>query len=484
MSERQPKLLVVASEQPAGALATHLTAAGMEVVGCRTPEFEPDRPLSASAYDGVVLHVPGQDVAAVSTLLTQIISVEDRPVLVLAPTVSTALEDAAIEAGAEAVLATDRLTPELLGGLIRQSLARAERRRRGRRHYFHELNNLLAIVNGYSDLLRGRISEQDASFQSLSEIREAGERAGELSRLFLGGNAERMPESAPVGESPEPSTADPASVPDVHATVLVVDDERMVRGLVREILAAQGYEVLQAESGPAALALLEDAAKGIDLLLTDVVMPDMNGRELAEQATALRPQLRVLFMSGFTDDAILRHGVSRSDVAFIAKPFTPAALISKITATLAADPTPPPKLPSSDLSSLRVACVDDSPLIRNLLGMLLKRVSDLEVVGVEESAEGIRDLLQQEDVDVLVLDYQLGDVNGGDVMAQLRQDRAADGRSTPAILFCTGEEDAGFAAEASSLGAVGVVPKSRLAAELVSAIRAAARGERWFHPGD
>jgi CheY-like chemotaxis protein len=117
-------------------------------------------------------------------------------------------------------------------------------------------------------------------------------------------------------------------------TVLVVEDEEPVRSLARRLLANNGYTVLTAESGAAALTLLADRREPIDLLLTDVVMPGMSGRQLAERLRASRPDLKVLFISGYTDDDIIQHGVLEPDTPFLAKPFTPDALLRKIRDTL------------------------------------------------------------------------------------------------------------------------------------------------------
>lgn len=112
-------------------------------------------------------------------------------------------------------------------------------------------------------------------------------------------------------------------------TVLVAEDEPGVRSLVRDSLRLKGYTVLEAGNGTEALALAERHSGPIHLLLTDVIMPQMNGRELSERLKARRPGLKVLFMSGYTDDAVLRHGVVTEDLQFIQKPFTPSALAGK-----------------------------------------------------------------------------------------------------------------------------------------------------------
>ncbi len=117
-------------------------------------------------------------------------------------------------------------------------------------------------------------------------------------------------------------------------TILLVEDEEQVRILVRNILRRQGYQVLDAADAASALQLCENHADEIGLLLTDVVMPGMSGRQLAERLQARRPGLRVLFMSGYTDDAIVHHGVLDAGVMFIQKPIRPDALVRKIREVL------------------------------------------------------------------------------------------------------------------------------------------------------
>jgi PAS domain S-box-containing protein len=120
-------------------------------------------------------------------------------------------------------------------------------------------------------------------------------------------------------------------------TILIVEDHEVVRRLVVEVLGASGYQVLEAESPEAALSLCHDHPENIQLLLTDVVMPGMSGRDVAIRAAALHPEMRILFMSGYADQAIVHHGVLDEGTNFIQKPFSPHALAIKVREVLDAD---------------------------------------------------------------------------------------------------------------------------------------------------
>jgi len=137
-----------------------------------------------------------------------------------------------------------------------------------------------------------------------------------------------LPEKGPAREVAIVATE--ARTKPCTETVLVVEDEGAVRTVVCRILGRRGYTILEAESGPAALILCEQHQGKIDVLLTDVVMPKMSGRELAERLRPQRPEMKVLYMSGYTDDTILRHGVLHADVAFLQKPITYETLTRKL----------------------------------------------------------------------------------------------------------------------------------------------------------
>jgi two-component system, cell cycle sensor histidine kinase and response regulator CckA len=137
-------------------------------------------------------------------------------------------------------------------------------------------------------------------------------------------------EEAPLEQRPVPSMSDDRGT----ETIIIVEDERSLRSLCRRILQSAGYTVIEASSGPEALKILEDYAEPVDLMLTDVVMPGMNGRELAQKVMDLRPETRVLYTSGYTDDAILRHGVLDDASRFVAKPYTAEDLKRKVRSVL------------------------------------------------------------------------------------------------------------------------------------------------------
>ena len=117
-------------------------------------------------------------------------------------------------------------------------------------------------------------------------------------------------------------------------TILVVEDEAGVRSLVCATLRAKGYTVLEASGPLEAVSLVERHADPIHLLLTDVVMPQMGGKELADRVSPLRPEMKALFMSGYTDDAVVRHGILEANTFFLQKPFTSAALGQKVREVL------------------------------------------------------------------------------------------------------------------------------------------------------
>jgi len=117
-------------------------------------------------------------------------------------------------------------------------------------------------------------------------------------------------------------------------TVLLVEDDDQVRAVARGILRNRGYVVLEASNPGEALLIVEQHQGTIHLLLSDVVMPRMNGRQLAERLATARPEMRVLFMSGYTGDASMQESIASSGTPFLQKPFTPASLARKVREAL------------------------------------------------------------------------------------------------------------------------------------------------------
>jgi signal transduction histidine kinase/CheY-like chemotaxis protein len=126
----------------------------------------------------------------------------------------------------------------------------------------------------------------------------------------------------------------PSSPPRGSETILLVEDEAELRELLAEVLEDHGYAVLRAGDGGEAVTLCAERERPIDLLLTDVIMPGMSGRELVDRVQPLRPAMKVLYMSGYTDGAIVHHGVLERGIAFIQKPFAPPAIAHKVREVL------------------------------------------------------------------------------------------------------------------------------------------------------
>ncbi len=144
----------------------------------------------------------------------------------------------------------------------------------------------------------------------------------------------RVDDLARIETAPESG----AAAPQGRETVLLTEDEEPVRRLTRRILELNGYQVLEAANGDEALSIYKEHTGQIDLIVTDVVMPKMSGLELAQSVKILRPNIKVLYLSGYTDDAIVRHGILDQKMAFLQKPFTPDALLRKVREVLDATP--------------------------------------------------------------------------------------------------------------------------------------------------
>jgi two-component system, cell cycle sensor histidine kinase and response regulator CckA len=172
-------------------------------------------------------------------------------------------------------------------------------------------------------MVQGIVEQSGGSIEVVSQLNK-----GTTFRIFL-------PLMPAAGES-EPEAAErPARG---RETILVVEDHADVRNYAVKILEELGYRVKQADGAAAAIELCSLKGEPVDLVLTDVVMPHLSGRDLADRLQELLPGIRVVFMSGYTDDIVLRHGVAGERVHFIQKPFNPQALGAKVREALEAAP--------------------------------------------------------------------------------------------------------------------------------------------------
>ena len=139
---------------------------------------------------------------------------------------------------------------------------------------------------------------------------------------------------ASEGDARTQATAPEAALPTGTGTILVLEDETSVRELTRRALVQNGFTVLVAADPEQAIAICERRKEPIRLLLTDMVMPQMNGPEAARRISALHPETRILYMSGYTEHVALEEDLSKTEVAFLMKPFTPRVLLAKVHKTL------------------------------------------------------------------------------------------------------------------------------------------------------
>jgi CheY-like chemotaxis protein len=191
-------------------------------------------------------------------------------------------------------------------------------------------------------------------------------------------------------------------------TILVTEDQDNVRRLVSRMLRGFGYHVLEAANGKEALAVAAGHTGPIDLLVTDLVMPEMSGRELGAELKRQRPEIRVLYMSGYTGNAIARRGLLEEGMAFIEKPFTAESLASKVRDSL-----------GSVTAARVILVVDDDAAIRSLFHKILARAG----YRVMEAADGAQALaaMNQGGIDLVITDLVMPEKEGIETIMEIRK---------------------------------------------------------------
>jgi CheY-like chemotaxis protein len=216
----------------------------------------------------------------------------------------------------------------------------------------HELNNLLTVIHINAEFLRESDSANAASAQELDEIQRAARRASILARQLLASSrlepfdaklaeAELKKKSTATRARPAPALPDRARPPDrgeeaprAGKKILLVEDEAAVRALAKKILSEKGFHVIEASDGAIALRIAAAHEGEIDLVVTDVAMPNLGGRGMVEELRELSPGLRVLFMSGYPKEEIFPKKGGASRTPYLQKPFTGETLVSEVRAAL------------------------------------------------------------------------------------------------------------------------------------------------------
>jgi CheY-like chemotaxis protein len=205
----------------------------------------------------------------------------------------------------------------------------------------HELNNLLTVININTEFLLDSTSENPTSAEELREIQRAAQRASVLARRLLAssrrehfdpGAGQTTKKRTPPRGSAQKGKADAKDR--VSETVLLVEDEPAVRGLAKRVLTQRGYRVLEAADGAIALRLAAGHVGEIDLVLSDVDMPNLGGRGMVEELKELSPEMRVLFMSGYPKEEIFPEPARARRTPYLQKPFTAEALCNEVRQAL------------------------------------------------------------------------------------------------------------------------------------------------------
>ena len=207
----------------------------------------------------------------------------------------------------------------------------------------HELNNLLTVIQINTEFLLESTSGNETSAQELDDIQRASRRASILARQLLASSRLEpfdpgFAEAALQKKSGSGARTKVAAVaeksPRVPETILLVEDEAAVRSLAKRLLSQKGYRVLEAADGAIALRLAGGHVGEIDLVLTDVAMPNLGGRGMVEQLKELSPSIKILFMSGFPKEEVFKERRAAARIPYLQKPFTSETLLSEVRAAL------------------------------------------------------------------------------------------------------------------------------------------------------
>ncbi len=236
-------------------------------------------------------------------------------------------------------------------------------------------------------------------------------------------------------------------------TILVVEDQPEVRKLAAAGLRSYGYRVLEGENAGAALLVCEQHTSDIALMLTDVVMPGMLGTELAVRLSGLRPAMKVLYMSGYTAEAIMRDGVLSSGVSYLPKPFTSEALAAKVRQTL-----------ESPQQVIPVLIADDDDAVRAFLGGILSSAG----YRVFQASNGKQAMerLKRERIDLLITDLVMPEQEGIETVQTLHRERP-----DLKIIAISGAFGGSFLRTARVLGAHATLAKPVSADDLLRTVR-------------
>ncbi|MGH7521190.1 MAG: response regulator, partial [Gemmatimonadales bacterium] len=218
--------------------------------------------------------------------------------------------------------------------------------------------------------------------------------------------------------------ASAAPLPPGSETVLLVEDAAAVRAVSKQVLERLGYTVLEAPDGEAALHLARRHHGRIHLLLTDVVMPRVGGRQVAERLLGSRPDMRVLYTSGYTDDSVVRHGMLAGGVPYLQKPFSPDGLARKVREVLNAPRAPTAASPSEKRISspgAQVLVIDDDPKVRAAVRRALEE-EGFRVLEAADGEAGLR-LYRERGATIVILDIFMPERDGLEFIREVRADR-------------------------------------------------------------